>query len=335
MPMLKDYTKSSTFQELRESAGRIPLIRKPKFLVTSCIFLLLYCIALFIAPTESYLVRGALTLFIGLLLIWCGIVISDEIRPEALKIGTIFSVVAVMILLFLKYNVSNSDEIIELFFNTAVIKKAWPYLILGFKTTIALAISAALLSTVIGLALAIFRSFDNKVLNFFIIAYVDFFRAIPIIVLLMVIYYGLPFLNIRLSAFASGVLGLGLNSGAYVSEIFRAGFLSVSRGQIEASRALGMTPWQTIRKVALPQAFKSVIPPLVGNYVASAKDTALCSSISIIELLKAGTAQQSLNANPSPLIFVTVMYLILFVPLTRFCGYIEKRMKKTERQVTV
>jgi polar amino acid transport system permease protein len=284
---------------------------------------------------EGYLIRWALTLFVGLLLIWCGIVISDEIRPEALKIGTIFSVVAIMLLLFLKFNVSNSDEIIDLFFNTAVIKKAWPYLFLGFKTTIALAFSAALLSTVIGLALAIFRSFNNKVLNFFIIAYVDFFRAIPIIVLLMLIYYGLPFLNIRLSAFASGVLGLGLNSGAYVSEIFRAGFLAVNKGQIEASRALGMTPWQTIRKVALPQAFKSVIPPLVGNYVASAKDTALCSSISIIELLKAGTAQQSLNANPSPLIFVTVMYLILFVPLTRFCGYIEKRMKKTERQVTV
>lgn len=333
--MLNDYTKSDTFQKLRASAGRIPLIRKPTFLLSSCIVLLLYCLALFIAPTDSNLVRVALTFFVVLLVIWSIIVISDEMRPEALKIGTAFSVVAIMILLFLKFNVSNSAEIIELFFNTAVIKKAWPYLVLGFKTTIALAFAAALLSTVIGLALAIFRSFDNKVLNFFIIAYVDFFRAIPIIVLLMVIYYGLPFLNIRLSAFASGVLGLGLNSGAYVSEIFRAGFLSVSRGQIEASRALGMTPWQTIRKVALPQAFKSVIPPLVGNYVASAKDTALCSSISIIELLKAGTAQQSLNANPSPLIFVTVMYLILFVPLTRFCGYIEKKMKRTQRQVTV
>lgn len=320
---------------MRETSGQIPVIRQPVFLISTCVLLVMYGIILFGAPGEGLLIRSALTLFVLLLLAWTGILITDERRGESLKIVAVFSVLGILLLLFLRYNVSNGDEINNLFFNVAVIKKAWPYLALGFKTTIYLAVSAAILSTIIGLMLAIFRSFDNKVLNFFIIAYVDFFRAIPIIVLLMLIYYGLPFLNIRLSAFASGVLGLGLNSGAYVSEIFRAGFLSVSKGQLEASRALGMTPWQTIKKVALPQAFKSVIPPLVGNYVASAKDTALCSSISIIELLKAGTAQQSLNANPSPLIFVTIMYLILFVPLTRFCGYIEKRMKKTERQITV
>ena len=333
--MLKNYSDSTTFQNLRKTSGQIPLIRQPVFLISSSIVLAMYGIILFGLPGNGLVVRSALTLFVLLLLTWTWILITDERRGEPLKTTAIFVVFGILLLLFLRYNVTSSEEINELFFNVAVIKKAWPYLALGFKTTIYLAVMAAILSTVIGLMLAIFRSFNNKVLNFFIIAYVDFFRAIPIIVLLMLIYYGLPFLNIKLSAFASGVLGLGLNSGAYVSEIFRAGFLSVSRGQIEASRALGMTPWQTIRKVALPQAFKSVIPPLVGNYVASAKDTALCSSISIIELLKAGTAQQSLNANPSPLIFVTVLYLILFVPLTRFCGYIEKRMKKSQRQTTV
>lgn len=333
--MLKNYSDSTTFKDLRETSGQIPLIRQPVFLLSSCIVLAMCGIILLGAPGNGVFIRSALTLFVVLLLVWTWLLITDERRGESLKTTAIFSVLGILLLLFFRYNAANGDEIAELFFNAAVIKKAWPYLALGFKTTIYLAVMAAILSTVIGLMLAIFRSFDNKVLNFFIIAYVDFFRAIPIIVLLMLIYYGLPFLNIRLSAFASGVLGLGLNSGAYVSEIFRAGFLSVSKGQIEASRALGMTPWQTIRKVALPQAFKSVIPPLVGNYVASAKDTALCSSISIIELLKAGTAQQSLNANPSPLIFVTILYLILFVPLTRFCGYIEKKMKKTERQITV
>jgi polar amino acid transport system permease protein len=333
--MLKDYTESNTFKKLRDTSGRVPLIRQPVFLIASCVALVLYGSMLFWASGEGLVVRIALSVFVALLVTWTGIIITDERRGERLKTSMVFLVLAVLVLLFLEFHVTNSEEIIELFFNITVIKKAWPYLVLGFKTTISLAFMAALVSTVIGLTLAIFRSFDNKVLNFFIIAYVDFFRAIPIIVLLMLIYYGLPFLNIRLSAFASGVLGLGLNSGAYVSEIFRAGFLSVSKGQLEASRALGMTPWQTMQKVALPQAFKAVIPPLVGNYVASAKDTALCSSISIIELLKAGTAQQSLNANPSPLIFVTVLYLILFVPLTRLCGYIEKRMKKTQRQITV
>ena len=155
----------------------------------------------------------------------------------------------------------------------------------------------------------------------------------PIIVLMMMIYYALPFVGIRLSAIMSGILALGLNSSAYVSEIFRAGFLSIKKGQIEAAHALGLNPMQTMRLVLLPQAFRVVIPPLVSNYVASAKDTALASSISIIELLKAGLSQKSLLANPSPLIFVTVLYLVMFVPLTRLSGLLERKMKASQRQV--
>ena len=137
-----------------------------------------------------------------------------------------------------------------------------------------------------------FRSFNNRVLNIFIIAYVDFFRAMPIMVLMVIIYYALPYLGVRLDAVVSGIIALGLNSSAYVSEIFRAGVLSVKKGQIEAARALGLNPMQTMRLVLLPQAIRIVLPPLVGNYVASAKDTALCSSISIIELLKAGLSER-------------------------------------------
>ena len=211
--------------------------------------------------------------------------------------------------------------------------QAWPTLVTGFWTTLLLAVSAAVMSTIIGLLLAVFRSFNNAVLNFFIIAYVDFFRAMPIIVLMMMIYYALPFMGIRLSAIVSGILALGLNSSAYVSEIFRAGFLSIKKGQIEAAHALGLNPIKTMRLVLLPQAFRVVIPPLVSNYVASAKDTALASSISIIELLKAGLSEKSLLANPSPLIFVTALYLVMFIPLTRFSGFLENRMKASQRQI--
>jgi polar amino acid transport system permease protein len=196
-----------------------------------------------------------------------------------------------------------------------------------------MAVSAALMSTILGLLLAVFRSFGSPVLNLFIVAYVDFFRSMPIIVLMMVIYYALPFLNIRLSAIMSGIIALGLNSSAYVSEIFRAGFLSIKKGQFDAAHALGLTPMQTMRLVLLPQAIRVVLPPLVGNYVASAKDTALASAISIIELLKAWLSQKSLLANPSPLIFSAVLYLVMFVPLTRLSGLLERRMKAGVRQV--
>jgi polar amino acid transport system permease protein len=325
------YRRSTTFEELRAASGKTPLVRRNAFLAGSFAGLVVYGAALFSLEASELAIRLAITLYILLLLTWTGIFISDEKKKSVLKTGAAFLTLFVLIGLFLKFKVENHDEIIDLFFNASVIEKSWPYLVQGFWTTVQIALCAAVVSTIIGVTLAVFQSFNNRVLNFFIVAYVDFFRAIPIIVLLMLIYYGLPFLNIRLSAFASGVLGLGLNSGAYVSEIFRAGFLSLDRGQIEACRALGMNSWQTVIKVLLPQAVRAITPPLVGNYVSSAKDTALCSSISIIELLKAGTAQQSMNANPSPLIFVAAMYLILFLPLTRFTGHLELRMKRTDR----
>ena len=239
-----------------------------------------------------------------------------------MKTVIVFSIFIIAGWLYYRYSTARWGEMGFLFFNLEMIQKAWPTLVEGFWTTLLLAVCAAIMSTIIGLLLAIFRSFENPVLNFFIIAYVDFFRAMPIIVLMMLIYYALPFMGIRLSAILSGILALGLNSSAYVSEIFRAGFLSVKTGQIEAASALGLNPIQTMRYVILPQAFRVVIPPLVGNYVASAKDTALASSISIIELLKAGLSQKSLLANPSPLIFVTALYLVMFVPLTKFSGYL-------------
>lgn len=320
--------------DLRDKVGHLPFIRRNSFVYGSLTLLALY--AAFLLPSKGApdaIDLGRIILFCLLLLVWAFIIFTDELKSEKIKTITVFSIFIVAAWLYYRYSAARWGEMGHLFFNFEMIQKAWPTLVDGFWTTLLLAVCAAIMSTVIGLLLAVFRSFNNPVLNFFIIAYVDFFRAMPIIVLMMLIYYALPFMGISLSAILSGILALGLNSSAYVSEIFRAGFLSIKKGQIEAAGALGLNPIQTMRLVILPQAFRVVIPPLVGNYVASAKDTALASSISIIELLKAGLSQKSLLANPSPLIFVTVLYLIMFVPLTRFSGYLEKRMKESQRQV--
>ena len=186
---------------------------------------------------------------------------------------------------------------------------------------------SAFFSTILGLLIAVMRSFGNPVLNLFIVAYVDFFRAMPIIVLMVLIYYALPYTGIRLSPVVSGVLALSLNASAYVSEIFRAGILSVKHGQIEAARALGLNPLQTMRLVILPQAMRVVLPPLASNYVASAKDTAIASTITILELLKAGMQAQAFFANPTPLIAVTGIYLAFLVILTRLAGLLETRVR--------
>ncbi len=325
---------ASGLSDLKDKIGHVPFIRRNSFVYGFLAILVLY--ALFLLPSSGSpeaVDLGRITLFCLLLLAWAFIVFTDELKPEKMKTVMVFSIFIIAGWLYYRYSTARWGEMGYLFFNLEMIQKAWPTLVEGFWTTLLLAVCAAIMSTIIGMLLAVFRSFNNPVLNVFIIAYVDFFRAMPIIVLMMLIYYALPFMGISLSAIMSGILALGLNSSAYVSEIFRAGFLSIKKGQIEAANALGLNSMQTMRLVILPQAFRVVIPPLVGNYVASAKDTALASSISIIELLKAGLSQKSLLANPSPLIFVAVLYLVMFVPMTRFSGYLEKRMKSGQRQV--
>jgi polar amino acid transport system permease protein len=327
-------TTSSRLKDVRAKIGHVPLIRRHSFVYSFLTLLVIYGAFLLPPSGPPAAVDLSVIILFGLLLIvWAVIVFTDELKPEMMKTAIAFAILIVVAWLYYRYSTARWGEMTFLFFNVDIIKKAWPTLVEGFWTTLLLAISAAIMSTVIGLLLAVFRSFNNVVLNVFIIAYVDFFRAMPIIVLMMMIYYALPFVGIRLNAIMSGILALGLNSSAYVSEIFRAGFLSIKKGQIEAAHALGLNPIKTMRLVLLPQAFRVVIPPLVSNYVASAKDTALASSISIIELLKAGLSEKSLLANPSPLIFVTVLYMVMFIPLTRFSGLLEKRMKAGQRQI--
>lgn len=331
---ISSQTAVTGLSDLKGKIGHIPVIRRNSF-VYGFLSVLILC-GLFVLPSRGSfgtVELSRIAIFCLLLIVWAIIIFTDELKSEKMKTAMVFSLFIIAGWLYYRYSTARWGEMGYLFFNVEMIQKAWPTLMEGFWTTLLLAVGAAIMSTTVGLLLAVFRSFNNKVLNFFIIAYIDFFRAMPIIVLMMLIYYALPFMGISLSAIMSGILALGLNSSAYVSEIFRAGFLSVKTGQIEAANALGLNPIQTMRLVILPQAFRVVIPPLVGNYVASAKDTALASSISIIELLKAGLSQKSLLANPSPLIFVTALYLVMFLPLTRFSGYLEKKMKASQRQV--
>ena len=257
-------TSTSRLSDLKDKVGHLPFIRRNSFVYGSLSLLVLY--ALFLLPSKGSpeaVDLSRIILFCLLLLVWAFIIFTDELKPEKMKTITVFSIFIVAAWLYYRYSTARWGEMGYLFFNLEMIQKAWPTLVEGFWTTLLLAVCAAIMSTIIGLLLAVFRSFNNPVLNFFIIVYVDFFRAMPIIVLMMLIYYALPFMGISLSAILSGILALGLNSSAYVSEIFRAGFLSIKKGQIEASSALGLNPIQTMRFVILPQAFRVVIPPLV------------------------------------------------------------------------
>jgi polar amino acid transport system permease protein len=190
------------------------------------------------------------------------------------------------------------------------------------------AVVSIFFGTLIGLFLAVLRRFNNRLLNTIIILYVNFYRAMPIIVFLLFIYYGLPALNILLDAYTSCILVLSFASGAVTSEIFRSGIESIHHSQIEASRALGLTSTQTMRYIILPQAFRIVVPPMANSWIGTLKDTAVCSVVALVELLKAAQVSMAGKANPTPLIAGTAIYIAIILPLTRFTRFLEIKMQQ-------
>ncbi len=222
-------------------------------------------------------------------------------------------------------------RLIDTFFNFRVFAETLPLLLRGLWITVELGVASIVLGLLLGLFLALLRLFGPPVLQFFARIYIDIFRSIPLLVLLIVIYYALPFVGIRLSPFAAATASLTLVSGAYTAEIFRAGIEAIPRGQFEASMALGLGWRQMMVDIILPQAVKIVIPPLTNNCINVVKDTALASVVAMPDLLKQATQAQALAANPTPLITAAIIYVAMLWPLVVLVSRFEKRMKVGSR----
>ena len=206
-------------------------------------------------------------------------------------------------------------ELIDTFFNVPVLVRTFPLLLSGLRVTVLIGATSILAGLVLGLALALARLYGGRALALPARVYIDLFRSIPLLVLLIVIYYALPFVGVRLSPFLSAVAALTLVSGAYAAEIFRAGIEAIPRGQFEAADALGLPRGRTMRLVVLPQAVRIVIPPLTNNCINVLKDTALASVVAMPDLLKQATQAQALAANPTPLIGAALIYVAMLWPL--------------------
>jgi polar amino acid transport system permease protein len=222
-------------------------------------------------------------------------------------------------------------SIFQTFLNWSVFVETLPLLLSGLWITIGLGLSAIVLGFAGGLLFAMLRLYGPAPLKTIAVAYIDVFRAIPLLVLLIVIYYALPFVGIRLSPFASATTALSLVCAAYSAEILRAGVEGVPRGQFEAARALGLGPIRQMTDIILPQAVKLVIPPITSNAINVMKDTALASVVAMPDLLKQATQAQALAANPTPLIGAAVIYLIILLPFVRLVGYAETRLARRSR----
>jgi polar amino acid transport system permease protein len=217
------------------------------------------------------------------------------------------------------------------FFNWQVLREAWPMLLVGLGVTVTLGAVSIVAGLISGMGLALLRLYAVGPLKAMARLYIDVFRSLPLLVLLVLVYYALPFIGIRLSSFAAAATALSLVSCAYSAEIFRAGIEAVPKGQFEAAAAIGLKWSHAMRDVVLPQALRIVMPPLTGNCINVLKDTALASVVAMPELLKQATQAQALAANPTPLIGAAVLYLALLLPLVRLVGYVEARQHSAMR----
>ncbi len=222
-------------------------------------------------------------------------------------------------------------NLIDTFFNWKVFWDALPQLLEGLWTTILLGVVSNIAGLVSGLAMALARIYGVAPIRAAARIYIDVMRSIPLLVLLVLVYYALPFVGIRLTSFAAAASALTLVSCAYTAEIFRAGIEAIPKGQFEAAEAIGLGFFNRMRDVVLPQAFRIVVPPLTSNCINVLKDTALASVVAMPDLLKQATQAQALAANPTPLIGAALLYLLLLLPLVRLVGYFEARHRQAAR----
>jgi glutamine transport system permease protein len=216
----------------------------------------------------------------------------------------------------------------------SVVIENLPLLLEGLGLTVFFTVTSLALGMVIGIVIAVCRVCPIRPLKVLGLIYVEAVRGTPLLVLLFILYYALPQVGIRLSAVTAGILGLGINAGAYIAEIFRAGIESVPVGHVEAARSVGMSYGQTMRKIILPQAATLVLPPLTNEAISQVKATSLVSTIAIAELLRTGQQVISMTfAAVEIYAAVAVMYLAVNLTLAWFARRLEVRQARGRRHI--
>ena len=229
------------------------------------------------------------------------------------------------------------------FFNFSFLPKYGVFFVQGVEYTLLLAIVSVSLAVIPAMLLALMRLSRNKVVKTISGAYIAVFRSTPMLVQLSIIYFGLfgvisiPRVTILgfvdLSRFIPGVVALALNSSAYVAEIFRAGILAVDAGQMEAARSLGLSKWQGMKLVVLPQAIKNVLPTLANEVVTMVKESSICSMLGMAELMFGAKAVASTTyISLAPYTLAALIYFCINYPASKAIEAVERRMRRGDRQ---
>ncbi|CAN5363481.1 amino acid ABC transporter permease [soil metagenome] len=217
------------------------------------------------------------------------------------------------------------EEIVQSFFNREIAEAALPIVLAGLLNTILLSLLVVPLGLLGGLLLAIFAQSKNPLVRWPLMAWVDFFRAFPPLVLLVLLFAGLPFAGLELGGFACVAIAFFLNTGSYYGEILRAGIESIPRGQVEAARSTGLSGLQSMTYIVLPQAVRNVLPDLLSNTLEVVKLTSLGSVVAVPELLYQARQAQSLTYNATPIVMAAVVYFLILWPMVRLLSRLEHR----------
>lgn len=213
-----------------------------------------------------------------------------------------------------------------------LIRQSMPRLMAGLQMTLQLTAYSLLIALLLGLLFGLMSVSKNRILRFLSSVYVDVIRGTPLLVQAFFIYFGLPnALGIRLSADTAGIATLALNAGAYLAEIVRGGIQSVSSGQMEAARSLGMPYANAMVKIILPQAVRTMTPSLINQFIITLKDTSILSIIGLRELTQTGKIIIANNFESFKMwTLVALMYLVVITVLSRLSKYLERRMNNAQ-----
>jgi polar amino acid transport system permease protein len=217
------------------------------------------------------------------------------------------------------------SRFVDTFFKWQVMERYLPAILKGMVVTVEVAAAVVVTGILLGLVLAVVRTFRILALNALIVVVVDVLRALPPLVLILLVYFGLPNIGVNLPSFAVLWLVLALVLAAFAEEIFWAGILSIPKGQWEAARSTGLGFLGTLAYVVLPQAVRLTVPPLTNRTIAITKNTALGTVIGVGEILNQATSAESFSGNATPLTMGALAYVILFVPVVALGRFLETR----------
>ncbi|MBV8622943.1 MAG: amino acid ABC transporter permease [Herbaspirillum sp.] len=219
------------------------------------------------------------------------------------------------------------EQFLFTFFNAEIAARYWRDILHGMGVTVVLSLAVIAAGLLLGLLLAVARATGKRALVFLVVAFADVMRALPPLIIIIVLFFAFPYIDLAMSSFTATWLALTLVLAAYAEESIWAGIAALPRGQTEAARSTGLSWGQTMGAVILPQALRMAVPALTNRVISITKNTALGSVVALSEILNTAQAASSNAGNPTPLMLGALAYLVIFIPVVLFARWLETRWR--------